>query len=126
MSGLNDAARALIVSKNVPGRVGPELALLHTIVAYEGSDVLGVGALDGTEIKRVFVSPPVQRRGIGSAIVAELGQEARRRGALVLELQASPSSESFYERHGYRSIREERTANGDAEFIHIRMEKRLV
>lgn len=125
MSGLNDAARALIISKNVPHRLGSELECLSALVADEGNGALGVGALDGAEIKRLYVSPHAQTSGIGSAILAALETVARRAGVQKLELQASPSSERFYVLHGYSSICEERTHNGDAEFVHIRMEKRL-
>jgi GNAT superfamily N-acetyltransferase len=125
MSGLNDPARMLIASKNVPSTLGSELSHLYAVVADAGNEIQGLGALDQAEIKRLYVSPSLQKHGIGTAILAALEEQARQTGVHQLELQASPSSESFYTLHGYRSIREERTTNGDAEFTHIRMEKRL-
>src|SRR5690349_21782253 len=76
MDGLNEAARRLIVSKNMPDRLGPELASMHTVVAVEDDEVLGVGALDGSELKRFHVAQLHQRRGIGGAILMAIEEHA--------------------------------------------------
>jgi GNAT superfamily N-acetyltransferase len=123
MSGLNGSARLLIASKNVPTRLGAELARAHTVVAQEGDVIIGVGAIDGAEIKRLYVLPSQHKRGIGSAILFELEAHARQCGLQQVFLRASPSSEGFYASHAYHRIREEMTVSADAEFVHVLMEK---
>lgn len=125
MSGLNDAARRSIISKNVPDRLNVELASVYTVVAVDGDDVVGVAALDGTELKRFHVAQTHQGRGIGSAMLLALEEEARGRGVPRLELLASPASEAFYASYGYVSRGEDRATSGNAEFINVRMEKAL-
>jgi N-acetylglutamate synthase-like GNAT family acetyltransferase len=126
MSGLNDAARAVIASKNIPSRHGPDLAALHTVVMIDNAGELnGVGALDHAEIRRLYVLPNAQRRGIGSAILVALEEQARQTGLTAVFVQASPSSVTFYEMRGYRFVRNEQTVNDDAVFEHVRMEKSL-
>lgn len=125
MDGLNPQARSLVTSKNIPETLGPELARSFTLVAVVPDGIGGLGVLDSAEVKRVYVHPRVQSRGIGTKLVQALEAEARRRGAHRLELQASPSSVRFYLRLGFRELVKETSRNGDAEFIHVKMFKDL-
>jgi GNAT superfamily N-acetyltransferase len=102
-----------------------ELTSVHTVVAVDGDDVVGVAALDGSELKRFHVAQTHQGRGIGGAMLLALEDEARLRGVARLELLASPSSEGFYASYGYVSRGEDRATSGNAEFINVRMEKAL-
>jgi GNAT superfamily N-acetyltransferase len=125
MDGLNGPARASIVARNVPPAMSEALGRCFTLVAVGPAGVEAVAALDGAEIKRVYVRPGAQRRGTGAGLVRALEAEARRRGLDRLELQASPSSVPFYLALDYRSLGEEITTNGDAEYRHVRMMKTL-
>jgi len=126
MDGLNEPAKALIVSKNGPEAVGADLARCFTLVATDSDGIAAVAALDGSEVKRVYVHPRRQRQGIGTMMVRSLESEARRRGLTRVELQTSPSSVAFYVLLGFRELTKETTRNGDAEFIHVRMSKDIV
>jgi GNAT superfamily N-acetyltransferase len=125
MDGLNAPARALIISKNGPEAVGADLGRCFSLVAIGAAGLEGLGVLDGSEVRRVYVDPRLQRRGIGTMIVRALEAEARKRGLPRLELQASPSSVPFYLSLGFRTLQTETTRNGDAQFIHVRMHKDL-
>jgi hypothetical protein len=61
MTGLNDAARAFIVARNVPSWLVPELRRFKTLVAMSADRLVGIGALDGPEVKRVHVHPAARR-----------------------------------------------------------------
>jgi GNAT superfamily N-acetyltransferase len=122
MDGLNPAARNLIVSKNVPERLGAELAGGFTLVACGPSGIEAVGMLDGVELKRIYVDSSRQGHGLGKLLVEELVAEARRRGHRRVVLQASPSSVPFYAALGFRELGEETMRNGEATFNHVRME----
>jgi GNAT superfamily N-acetyltransferase len=95
-----------------------------TLVATGSDGLQAVGVLDGAEVKRMYVHPLPQRRGIGAAIVRALEAEARRRGLPRLELHASPSV-PFYLFLGFRQLATETRRNGDTEFVHVRMSKDL-
>jgi GNAT superfamily N-acetyltransferase len=125
MDGLNEPARSSIVAKNIAPAMRDELGGCFALVAVGAAGVEAVGALAGAEIKRLYVRPGAQRRGTGARLVRELEAEARRRGLDRVELQASPSSVPFYVALDYRPLGEETTRNGDAEFRHVRMTKRL-
>jgi GNAT superfamily N-acetyltransferase len=123
MSGLSDAAQRLVTSKNTPVAFAQDVATAHCLVAVDDARVVGVGAIDGAEIKRLYVLPECHKRGVGTAILLELEAHARRVGLSELFLQASPSSQRFYAARSYRVTREEVTVSGPAQFTHVRMEK---
>jgi GNAT superfamily N-acetyltransferase len=126
MAGLNEPARRLIINKHVPDRLVLELGKMHAVVAVDGDDmVVGVAALDGSELTRFHVAQSHQGRGIGGALLMALEDRARKSGVHRLELLASPSSEAFYASYGYVSLGEDRATSGNAEFVNVRMEKEL-
>jgi len=125
MAGLNDAARAFIVAKNAPSILVPELFSFNTLVAISANRIVGIGALDGREVKRVHVHPAAQRRGVGKLIMRELEVLARRQGLDHLQLSASPSSVSFYSSIGFRSTESATVVIGDATFQSVVMTKDL-
>jgi len=73
----------------LPGLLGSRGRLL---VARLGDDPVGVGTLkpvDGTtaEIKRMYVRPAAQGRGVGRALIARLLQDARAEGYTTVRLE---------------------------------------
>jgi GNAT superfamily N-acetyltransferase len=102
-----------------------ELGHLYTVVCEIAGRCVGVGALDGAEIRRVYVDPDVQGAGVGEVVMSALEMEARRRGLEQVHLEASPSSVSFYEGRGYVSGPEQRLIVGDAEFHFVPMHRTL-
>jgi predicted GNAT family N-acyltransferase len=94
------------------------LALLRGVPAGAGRFVLlepGVA-----QIGRMAVVEDARGKGVGAALLQFLEQEARRRGAKRLTLNAQVSARPFYEKAGYR-------ANGevfdDAGIPHVRMDR---
>jgi GNAT superfamily N-acetyltransferase len=125
MDGLNAAARTLVISKNGVDAVSADLARCFTLVAVDGDAIVALAALDGSEVRRVYVRREHQRRGLGRLLVQALEAEARRQGLAALELQASPSSVAFYRSLGYRELGRETSTNGAAQFVHVRMSREL-
>ncbi len=125
MEGLNEAARAYVASKNDAGTVFDELSSFYCLVFEDDGQVLGFGGLNGAEITRVYIAAAAQGRGIGSAIMEALEREARQRAIETLEAKASPSSVSFYEKLGFRTIKPGRYKTGKAVFEYVVMRKSL-
>ena len=96
-------------------------------MAEGAGEVQGLGALDsdGQEIKRLYVRPACQGRGIGTLLVTGLQSQARQAGLTSVQLHASPSSVPFYLALGFQQQGHETTVNGPAEFQHVRMYKPL-
>lgn len=73
----------------------------QTLVAISDGIVIGTGALQGTEVKSVFVSPYWNGRGVGTALMRELEEHAARHGQTSLVVSSSLSATGFYEALGY-------------------------
>lgn len=126
MDGLNEAARRHIVEHNPPDLLGADLAAWTTyVVEIDALGLVGVGALDGAEIKRVYVDPAAQGLGVGSTLLQVLEDEAKRSGLAEVHLDASPSSVDFYPSLGYRPDTTGGFTIGDAEFSFVSMTKTL-
>ncbi|TFF95897.1 GNAT family N-acetyltransferase [Candidatus Thorarchaeota archaeon] len=86
---------------------------LTFFLCREGASVTGVGALivreDGDgQLGWIFVLPERQRRGVGTALVAEIESRARERGIsrMILETDGGAYwAKSFYAKLGYREYR---------------------
>lgn len=81
----------------------------HTLVALISGEIVGTGTLQGAHIRRVFVSPRHQGRGIGKLIASGLEKKALSQNIAVLDLAAAVGSRTFWESQGFR-VEEERFA----------------
>ncbi len=73
-------------------------------VSCDGDDIAAFVAMRGSLIDRLYVDPPAQRRGHGTALLAL----ARRESPLGLELfthQQNTRARAFYEKHGFEAVR---------------------
>jgi putative acetyltransferase len=75
----------------------------YCIVAELDGHVNGVGIVNRRgEIELCYISPGMQRRGIGTAILAALEERARSWGVRKVRLASTVSARAFYEKNGYR------------------------
>ncbi len=72
-----------------------------TVVATQNGTVVGTGALQGDQIRTVFVSPDHQRQGIGRAVMRALEGMAAQGGVAELVVSSSLSAVRFYTALGY-------------------------
>ena len=77
---------------------------IRLIAELDGTPV-GIGALilETSELRACYVAPIVARRGVGTALVAEIERLARANGLDHLHLLASLNAEPFYVALGYHS-----------------------
>ncbi|MEV0581610.1 ribosomal protein S18-alanine N-acetyltransferase [Nonomuraea sp. NPDC050310] len=83
----------------------------HYVVALEGGEIVGYAGLaaaaDQADVQTIAVLEAHRGRGIGSAMLTELLDEAFRRGAIevFLEVRAdNPGARAVYERFGFVEI----------------------
>jgi len=76
----------------------------YVVVVEDDGLVVGTGTLAGTYVKRVFVHPAYQRRGIGDTVMNMMEAEVGRSGFPFVELYATLPSEAFYLKRGYTTI----------------------
>jgi putative acetyltransferase len=73
------------------------------LIAERDGEAVGIGALvaEESELRACYVLPTAAWTGVGSAIVSEIENIARRKGLVSLRLVASVNSEPFYMARGY-------------------------
>lgn len=111
-----------MAERAAPEALARSLRSAYTLVACIRGRVVGTGTLDGAQIRRLYLEPALQGRGIGSLLLAALEAEAARRGLELLTLNSSLTAIRFYARRGYEArSREYHDPGGWSEL----MEKRL-
>lgn len=125
MQGLNAAARFHLLAKNTPTDFIAEIADSYALVAELHRQHVAVGTLDGDMIRRVYVCPDVQGKGIGQAMVDALEAEAFKRGIDVVQVEVAQNAIEFYEKLGYTQQGINRTETGKAVFEYMQMTKEL-
>lgn len=88
----------------------------HIVVAFSGAKPAGFLFLVGrpgalfkhwATLKRLQVSPPLQDRGVGGALLEATHETARRDLGLeqiLLTVRGGTGTETFYERYGYKEV----------------------
>lgn len=98
----------------------------HTLVIEEDGALIATGTLLGTNVRRMFVDPAAQGRGLGHTLLTHLEAHARTLGLTTLDLSSSLPAHSFYLRHGYITDSEECTPLPSGEVLrYYAMRKRL-
>jgi GNAT superfamily N-acetyltransferase len=98
----------------------------HTLVAVIDGAIVGTGTLERAHIRRVFVSPQHQRRGIGKLIAAALEKKALAENIEVIDLAAAIGSRTFWESRGFTVEEECFAPSGEERIIrYFSMTKRL-
>src|SRR6266851_5159468 len=73
------------------------------LIAEIDGEAVGIGALvvKNSELRACYVAPRASRKGVGSALVAEIERIAREHGLTYLHLESSTTAEGFYAAMGY-------------------------
>lgn len=118
--------REYFCQKNTPQNLTAELVgFAKAVVFVKGKRIVGLGALDGAVIKKVYVDPSEHGDGIGSSIMDALEENAKGKGLRAVGVGSSVTAESFYRCRGYRTMKR---CNVDVQGMHmpsIEMEKEL-
>ena len=73
-------------------------------VAEEGGQVVGFASVSGDELTHLYVDPPAQKRGVGTALLEHVKSLRPERLELWV-FQKNEDARRFYERHGFQLVR---------------------
>jgi GNAT superfamily N-acetyltransferase len=126
LDGLDDAAFSAVAASLTPDALHAELGSAVALVITDSTGrVLGLGAIDGAELKWLYVLPPRQRQGLGTALLEALEIRARDAGWERLLLEASPGAAGFFRALGYAGEDVVVRRAGEARFRVVPMAKAL-
>jgi GNAT superfamily N-acetyltransferase len=72
-------------------------------VALEQDTIVGFLAIDGTLLNYLYVDPPAQKRGVGTALLSK-AQSLSPGGFTLFTHQRNEGARAFYERRGLRPV----------------------
>jgi putative acetyltransferase len=100
---------------------------IRLLADFDGQPAgLGALVLRNAELRACYVLPGAARRGVGTAIVAEIERLAREHGLARLDLEASLNAEPFYAALGYHVVeRGETVLPNGCRMSSVRMRKVL-
>jgi ribosomal protein S18 acetylase RimI-like enzyme len=90
----------------------------YTIVAERKGEILGTGTLLGSTLRRVYVNPNHQHRGIGKLLARELEKRASNDKLTVLDIDATPVSRKFWESMGFKIEKEDVILINNGQKVH--------
>jgi GNAT superfamily N-acetyltransferase len=98
----------------------------RTLVAEEGGEVVGFAELeDDGHLDTFYCRKDSVGRGVGSRLYRAVEQEALTLRCDQIFTEASITARPFFERHGFRTIRERTVVRRGVELTNFAMEKRL-
>ena len=112
---------AKLLARHRLSDVAAMIATRDVFCALDGDTIVGTVALEGDQLRGLFVALERQRDGLGGALVAHLEAHAVALGRETLWLQSSITAQPFYGRRGYMA---ERVVERDDGSVTI-MRKRL-
>ena len=96
-----------------------------TLVARMDGKIVGFADLDGGYLDRLYVHKEHQRQGVATALVQSLEGQAAAQGQVQITTHASVTARPFFEKRGYRVIREQQVERKDLLLTNFVMEKTL-
>ena len=96
-----------------------------TLVARMNGEIVGFADLDGGYLDRLYVHKDHQRQGVATALVQALEELAVSRGERCMTTHASITARPFFEKQGYRVIREQQVERKGLLLTNFVMEKTL-
>ena len=99
----------------------------HHLVAFKDGRAVAYARLielqdDTPQVRQVAVEPELQRSGVGTALMREVGRRAQEMGFQRIHLYARVSAEAFYLRLGWITVSDDPFPYGRTGVPHVRME----
>ncbi len=113
---------ARLLARHGTGSVAAMIAGRTVFVGTESGVPVGTVALEGDQMRGLFVAPDRQGRGIGSRLVRFAEAHAAGLGLTTLWLQASLTAHDLYRRHGYADECFEAREDGSVTIMRKRFE----
>lgn len=96
------------------------------LLAIAGDVIAGFSSLrDGNYLDFMYVHKDYQRMGIAETLLNTLEAEAAKLGALEITSDISITARPFFEKKGYKVLKEQKNQRGDLILINYKMQKEL-
>lgn len=114
-----------LLERNTPEMIKQKIEERAMYCMIDKDKIVGNIEAKGNEISGLYVLPSKLRKGIGRKLLEFLEEEAKKLGIKKLHLQVTPYALPFYEKMGYKLIKEEKRMINGEELTRRYMEKEL-
>lgn len=97
----------------------------QTLVARVDGEIAGFADLDGDYLDRLYVHRDYQRRGVAAALAQALEQRAAEKGFERITAHVSITARPFFEKRGWKVVREQQVERSGVFLTNFVMEKAL-
>lgn len=127
MADLDEDQIEFLLKKYTSEYLKKEYKKHHALVYEENGKILGVGTLiiKDAEIRGLYIDPRFHGKGIGSQLLRELEEEAKRQNISKVHVKSYFKPESFYNKCGYNKIEKGEIQRGTVKFPFVSMEKKV-
>lgn len=103
------------------------LSSTYTVVTEINGSIVGFGNLDKTGyLDRLYVHKDFQGQGIATIITDELEKYAQKHDITIITTEASITAKPFFEKRGYKTIKQQSVERKGQTLINFLMEMHLV
>ncbi|MBD3330140.1 GNAT family N-acetyltransferase [Candidatus Peregrinibacteria bacterium] len=125
MPEFNSDQVEFLVSKYTPEYIEKEYPRYFALVFEDKGQIRGVGMLMDSEIRGLYIDPKFHCKGCGKSLLNALEDEARAQGLDKVITKSYYGPEKFYEKMGYKKVKEDAAGRGKISFPYVLMEKKL-
>lgn len=96
------------------------------IVAEKNNKIVGYGTLDnGNYIDFFYIHKDFQGQGIANNILSQIELQAKKNGNVSLSSDVSITAKPFFEKRGFKVLKEQKNIRKGIELVNFKMEKVL-
>jgi N-acetylglutamate synthase-like GNAT family acetyltransferase len=111
--------------RNTPSKIIAKSKQIELFVAVEEDKILGINGLKENQVRKFYVNPKYQRKGVGRKLMENIENLAKKRKIKKLIVHSSLYAEGFYKKMGFKRIKKITTSKNNIKFDEILMEKKL-
>lgn len=116
---------AALVTYNQPKKLIERSKTTKLFIAVEDNNILGVGGYEDDYLQCFFVDPKTHGKGIGKKIIKNVIKEMKKEGYKKIYCNSTKHAIIFYEKHGFKIIKEETSSFMNSYITYTKMVYRL-
>ncbi|MBW2981995.1 GNAT family N-acetyltransferase [Candidatus Woesearchaeota archaeon] len=111
--------------RNTVSKIIEKSKEIDLFVGVEDDKILGISGLKENQVRKFYVNPRYQGKGVGRKLMDNLEKIAKKRKIKKLISHSTLYAEGFYKKLGFKRIKRITTNKNNIKFDEIVMEKRL-
>jgi len=122
----NEQINAWSTAKNDDQKWKDKILNQYFLIAREGSKIIGFGSLENNEyLDLLYVHKDYQKKGVAKKLLSYLEKKAEINRTEKLTSDVSTTAKSFFEKNGYKVIKEQKNEINNVVLANFKMIKKV-